>query len=126
MKGYVQLPPTAKRISYHLTRGSKKIFTPSSVVYVPEPIRATYVAVFWIDRNAIGCYDFVQIFEFLADWESTANQHGQQLTELRKTRQKSKNQCWTSWLANLFGGSIQTLNMFAKNNKLDRTLAFQE
>ena len=45
---------------YHLTRGStltSQDYSPSSVVYVPEPIRV-HLAVFSIDRNAIGCCDF--------------------------------------------------------------------
>ena len=62
MKAYVQnrLEPSSGILHrYHLSRESmltSQDYGPSSVVYVPEPI-----AVFSIDRNAIGCYDFVRI-----------------------------------------------------------------
>ena len=68
-KVYVQNPlePSSDILHrYHLTRGSKftsQDYTPSSVVYVPEPITYSHLSVSIIDRTAIGCYDFVPIKE---------------------------------------------------------------
>ena len=62
MKVYVQnqLEPSSSIL--HRYRLTSQDYNPSSVVYVPEPIRAIYLAVFSIDRNAIGRYDFVRMF----------------------------------------------------------------
>ena len=73
MKAYVQnrLEPSSGILHrYPLSRGSmltSQDYGPSSVVYVPEPI-----AVFSIDRNAIGSYDFVRII-FEGHVERTLN-----------------------------------------------------
>ena len=39
-------------------------YDPISVVYVPEPIRA----IFFIDRNATGCYDFIWMKNIQIDY----------------------------------------------------------
>ena len=66
IEGLCTLKPSSGILHhYHLTSGStltSQDYNPSSVVYVPEPIRAIYLAVFSIDRNAIGRYDFVRMF----------------------------------------------------------------
>ena len=42
-------------------QGVQIVISPSSVVYVPEPER--YLMVFFINRTANVCYDFIQIYQ---------------------------------------------------------------
>ena len=45
-------------------QGIQIVINPSSVVYVPQPMRALSDGIFFINRTANICYDFIRIFEW--------------------------------------------------------------
>ena len=53
-------PSDGPGISYHLTRGSKYIYIPKFSGLCTRT-NQSHLAVFCINRNAIGCYDFIRM-----------------------------------------------------------------